>query len=51
MASRKRQRPGAPASGRGAHIQALRNRARRPETRPARYGRANRNRAAIQEAS
>lgn len=34
----------------GREIMAFRNRARRPDTRPARKGRANRKRAAIQEA-
>jgi hypothetical protein len=35
----------------GREIMAFRNRARRPNTRPARNGRANRKRAAIQEGS
>lgn len=35
----------------GRHIAALRNRARRPDTRPARSGRANRKRQAIKEGS
>ena len=35
----------------GRHIAALRDRARRPDTRPVRTGRANRKRQAIQEGS
>lgn len=35
----------------GRHLAALRNRARRPDTRPARTGRANARRQAIKEAS
>ena len=35
----------------GRHIAALRDRARRPDNRPARNGRANRKRSAIQEGS
>lgn len=38
-------------SRRGREICAFRDRARRPDERPARTGRANRNRKAIQEAS
>ena len=35
----------------GRHIAALRNRARKPDSRPVRTGRANRKRSAIQEGS
>lgn len=49
MASKSR--PRVPARGRGAEIMAFRNRARRPDTRPARTGRADRNRQAIRAAS
>lgn len=38
-------------SNRGREICAFRDRARRPSNRPARTGRANRKRTAIQEAS
>jgi hypothetical protein len=44
----RKDRPGAQAPGRGAEIMAYRNRARRPDERPARTGRANRKRQAIQ---
>jgi hypothetical protein len=42
----KAKQPRAP--GRGAEIMAYRNRARRPDTRPGRTGRATRKRTAIQ---
>ncbi len=45
-----RKRPGATIPGRGAEIMAFRNRARRPDARPSRTGRASRKRAAIREA-
>ena len=47
MSKRKRTR----GTDQGRHIAALRDRARRPDTRPARTGRANARRQAIQEGS
>jgi len=46
----KRQRQARPGN-KGEEIMIFRNRARRPDTRPARTGRANARRAAIQEGS
>jgi len=47
----KGKQAGAKRPGRGAEIMAFRCRARRPDTRPLRSGRANRKRSVIQEAS